>query len=79
MKSFFSFIVALAVLTPAVFAGEAGKPCCPAEKAQATECSKAKGTECTKSQAGCCAKQAAQQAALRQMLLTHKGGQLAFR
>jgi hypothetical protein len=83
MKTFLSLIVAVACLTPAVFAGDSSKPCCPSEKAKAAECAKAKAAECakakaaecSKSQASCCEKQAA----LRSFLLSHKGGQIVSR
>ena len=71
MKSLLFIAIAALLIAPAAFAGEnksgQAKDACCAEKAKATECSSAKG--------GCCAKEAA----LRQVLLTHKGAQLALR
>ncbi|HTD65754.1 MAG TPA: hypothetical protein VK846_04385 [Candidatus Limnocylindria bacterium] len=70
MKAILSIVVAVCVLTPAVFAGE-NKAC---DQAKACCAEKAKGTECTSAKKSC-----PKEAALRQALLKHKGATLAQR
>jgi hypothetical protein len=70
MKPFLSIAVAAFVCAPVAFAGD--KACCDEAKA-AYE--KAKASECCASEKKSCPKEAA----LRVMLLTHKGALLAKR
>ena len=70
MKSFIALTLALVVLAPAAFAGDA---CCDKEKASA----------CEKSKASCCEKAKGEcpvaKAELRKLLTTHKGQLIAKR
>ena len=71
MKSLIALTLGLIVLAPAAFAGDA---CCDKAKASAAVCEKSKAT-CCESKGEC----PVAKAALRKMLTTHKGAQLAQR
>ena len=68
MKAILSITIAVFVIAPAAFAGDA-KTC---DKAKA--CEQAKGTECTSAKKSC-----PKEAALRVALLTHKGANIVKR
>ncbi len=70
MKSILSIIIAVFVLTPALFAGDS-KTC---DQAKAACAVKASGSECTSAKKSC-----PKEAALRVALLKHKGASLVQR